>query len=79
MNASQSHIVSMITPLPLYRNAEQERSAKPLGNECRNFSLLLYQSLFENSFDFIGIDTALVYLFVCDVKRWNVIVIVGIF
>ncbi|WP_419501306.1 hypothetical protein, partial [Barnesiella intestinihominis] len=35
MNAPQSHIVSMITPLPLYRNAEQERSAKPLGNECR--------------------------------------------
>ncbi|WP_418400326.1 hypothetical protein, partial [Barnesiella intestinihominis] len=25
MNAPQSHIVSMITPLPLYRNAEQER------------------------------------------------------
>ena len=79
MNAPQSHIVSMITPLPLYRNAEQERSAKPLGNECRNFSLLLYQSLFEDSFDFVGIDTALVHLFVCDVKRWNVIVIVGIF
>lgn len=27
----------------------------------------------------IGIDTALVLLFVCDVKRRNVIVIVGIF
>lgn len=64
---------------PLYRNTAQERSAKPLGNECRNFSLLLYQSLFENSFDFVGIDTALVLLFVCDVKRRNVIVIVGIF
>lgn len=59
---------------PLYR-----KSAKPLGNESRNFSLFLYQSLFENSFDFVGIDTTLVYLFVCDVKRWNVIVIVGIF
>ena len=35
MNAPQSHIVSMITPLPLYRNAEQERRAKPLGNEIR--------------------------------------------
>lgn len=55
------------------------RSVDTLGNECRNFSLFLYQSLFENSFDFVGIDTALVLLFVCDVKRRNVIVIVGIF
>ena len=55
------------------------RSVDTLGNESRNFLLLLYQSLFENSFDFVGIDTALVHLFVCDVKRGNVIVIVGIF
>lgn len=65
MNAPQSNEKvkavqsDTFTPLPLYRNAEQERSAKPLGNECRNFSLFLYQSLFENSFDFVGIDTAL--------------------
>ena len=55
------------------------RSVDTLGNESRNFSLFLYQSLFEDSFDFVGIDTALVLLFVCDVKRGNVIVIVGIF
>ena len=30
MNAPQSHIVSMITPLPLYRNAEQERSTNTI-------------------------------------------------
>ncbi len=37
------------------------------------------KAFFEDSFDFVGIDTALVLLFVCDVKRGNVIVIVGIF
>ena len=30
MNAPHSHIVSMITPLPLYRNAEQERSTNTI-------------------------------------------------
>ena len=102
MNAPQSHIVSMITPLPLYRNAEQERSTNTiykkvlpspftvsrnkiqggvqrteglniqtkilsylftsttlrsvdtLGNESRNFLLLLYQSLLKMASTSLG-------------------------